>query len=64
VVDEQNKVSIRTVQVGDRVGPKWIVGQGLKRGERVIVEGVQKVGRGTQVSPKPFVPEAGEAEGR
>jgi RND family efflux transporter MFP subunit len=54
VVDGQNKVSIRTIQVGDRVGNQWIVSDGLKSGERVIVEGVQKVRPGMQVNPKPF----------
>jgi RND family efflux transporter MFP subunit len=54
VVDGQNKVSIRTIQVGDRVGNQWIVSDGLKSGERVIVEGVQKVHPGMQVNPKPF----------
>jgi RND family efflux transporter MFP subunit len=55
VVDDQNKVSIRTVQVGDRVGTQWIVADGLKPGERVIAEGVQKVRQGAHVNPKPFV---------
>jgi len=54
VVDGQNKVSIRTIQVGDRVGNQWIVSDGLKSGERVVVEGVQKVRPGMQVNPKPF----------
>lgn len=54
IVDAQNKVSIRTIQVGDRVGSQWIVSDGLKSGERVIVEGVQKVRPGMQVNPKPF----------
>jgi RND family efflux transporter MFP subunit len=57
VVDGQNKVSIRTIQVGDRVGNQWIVSDGLKLGERVIVEGVQKVRPGMQVNPKPFAEE-------
>jgi RND family efflux transporter MFP subunit len=57
VVDGQNKVSIRTIQVGDRVGTQWIVSDGLKLGERVIVEGVQKVRPGMQVNPKPFAAE-------
>jgi RND family efflux transporter MFP subunit len=57
VVDGQNKVSIRTIQVGDRVGNEWIVSDGLKLGERVIVEGVQKVRPGMQVNPKPFAEE-------
>jgi len=54
VVDGENKVSIRTVTVGDRVGTQWIVAEGLKQGERVVVEGVQKVRPGMQVNPKPF----------
>ncbi len=54
VVDAENKVSIRTVKVGDRVGTQWIVAEGLKQGERVVVEGVQKVRPGMQVNPKPF----------
>jgi membrane fusion protein (multidrug efflux system) len=57
-VDEENKVSIRTVKVGDRVGTQWIIADGLKRGERVVVEGVQKVRPGMQVNPKPFTAES------
>jgi RND family efflux transporter MFP subunit len=60
VLDDQNKVSIRAVKVSDRVGTQWIVDEGLQRGERVIVEGVQKVGPGMQVNPKPFVAETKE----
>jgi membrane fusion protein (multidrug efflux system) len=54
VVDSGDKVSIRNVQVGDTVGKMWIINQGLKPGERVVAEGVQKVRAGIQVSPKPF----------
>ncbi len=57
VVDGENKVSIRTVTVGNRVGNEWIIADGLKRGERVVAEGVQKVRPGAQVKPKPFVAE-------
>ena len=60
VVDGENKVSIRPVKVGDRVGTEWIVAEGLKQGERVVVEGVQKVRPGMQVNPKPFAAEAGK----
>jgi RND family efflux transporter MFP subunit len=61
VVDSQNQVSIRQVTVGDRVGSQWVIADGLKPGERVIVEGLQKVRAGTHVSPKPF---ALETQGR
>src|SRR4029450_13605055 len=50
VVDGDNKVSIRPVTVGDRVGTLWIVTDGLKAGERVIVEGLLKVRDGTVVN--------------
>ncbi len=59
-VDGENKVSIRAVKVGDRIGTQWIIVDGLKRGERVVVEGVQKVRPGMQVKPKPFVAETKE----
>jgi len=49
VVSRDNKVSIRPVTVGDRVGNLWIVTEGLKAGERVIVEGLLKVRDGAVV---------------
>jgi len=61
VVDDQNKVNIRTVKVSDRIGKEWVIAEGLKPGERVVAEGVQKVRPGAVVNPKPF---AAEAQGR
>jgi membrane fusion protein (multidrug efflux system) len=58
VVDNEDKVNIRTVTVGDRTGSEWVIGDGLKPGERIVAEGVQKVRQGAHVTPKPFVPEA------
>src|SRR6201998_3358092 len=52
VVGGDNKVSIRAVNVGDRVGPMWIVESGVKPGELVIVEGLQKVQNGSTVKIK------------
>jgi membrane fusion protein (multidrug efflux system) len=49
-----NKVSIRQVSLGETFGHDWIVNEGVKPGERVIVEGVQKVRPGMQVAVKPF----------
>jgi RND family efflux transporter MFP subunit len=57
VVDGDNKVSIRTVTVGDPVGGQWIITDGLHAGERVVAEGTQKVRTGVRVNPKPFVAE-------
>ena len=54
VVDAENKVSIRPVQVGDTVGNDWVIKEGLKPGDRVVAVGVQKVRPGMQVSPKPI----------
>ena len=58
VVDGNNKVSIRTVEVGDRVGSEWVISGGLNRGEKIVVEGVQKLRAGATVNPKPFVAQA------
>jgi len=60
VVDAGNKVDVRTVSVGDRIGSDWIISEGLKPGERVVAEGIQKVRQGMTVNPKPFTP-AGQA---
>ena len=51
VVGDDDKVSVRPITVGDRVGKLWIVTGGLKPGERVIVEGVMKVRDGALVKP-------------
>jgi RND family efflux transporter MFP subunit len=53
VVGEDRKVSIRIVEVGERVGTQWIIDKGVQPGEQVIVEGVQKVRDGSPVNPKP-----------
>jgi RND family efflux transporter MFP subunit len=52
VVAPGNKVSIRAVKVGERVGPMWIVESGVKPGELVVVEGLQKVKNGATVKIK------------
>jgi membrane fusion protein (multidrug efflux system) len=51
VVDADNKVSIRGVKAGARAGNLWVIDAGLEPGERVIVEGVQKVRDGLIVNP-------------
>ena len=55
VVDPGNKAGFRIVKVGDRVGTDWIITDGLKPGDQVIVQGFMKVREGTPVNPKPFV---------
>lgn len=51
VVDHENKVAVRSVKLGDRVDKDVVVLDGLNAGERVIVEGMQKVRPGSQVNP-------------
>jgi membrane fusion protein (multidrug efflux system) len=63
LVDSKNQVSIVPVKVGARVGSMWVVEGDLKRGDRVVAEGVQKVRPGAQVNPKPFSPESSQAKG-
>jgi RND family efflux transporter MFP subunit len=54
VVGGDDKVSIKPVKVGDRVDNQWIISDGLKAGERVVAEGLQKVRPGMQVNPTAF----------
>jgi membrane fusion protein (multidrug efflux system) len=54
VVGSDNKVSIRPVTTGERVGPDWVITGEVKAGDRVVAEGVQKVREDAQVSPVPF----------
>jgi membrane fusion protein (multidrug efflux system) len=52
VVDDENKVSVRTLTLGEKSDQNYIVLQGLSAGERVIVEGMQKVTPGSEVVPE------------
>ncbi len=52
VVGSDNKVQIRPIKAGGRFENLWIVNEGLKPGERVITEGIQKVREGQVVKPK------------
>ena len=53
VVGADNKVEIRPIQTGPRQGPLQVVVKGLKAGERIVVEGTQKVAAGQTVNPTP-----------
>lgn len=63
IVDSANRVDIQTVKVGDRIGPLWIVTEGLKPGQRVVTRGLQKIRPGMLVNPKPAM-ELSEVQGR
>ncbi len=53
VVTAENKVSMRPVKMGARVGSLWVVEEGLNPDERIVVEGILKVRDGALVNPKP-----------
>jgi len=52
VVNGTNHVSMRTVRMGERIGTAWIVEEGVRAGERVVVEGLLKIRDGVLVNPK------------
>jgi RND family efflux transporter MFP subunit len=58
VVDQDNKAHIRPVKMGERIGAMWEVTEGLKPGERVVVQGIQKAREGTQVTVKDWTQSA------
>jgi RND family efflux transporter MFP subunit len=64
VVDTANTVNIVPVKVGQQVGSMWVIEDGLKPGDRVVAQGVQKVRSGAQVNPKPFSAPSSEAKGQ
>jgi len=61
VVGSDNAVELRPVVPAERVGSLWVIDKGLKPGERVVVEGVQKVKTGVRVNPTQAAAE-GEAK--
>jgi membrane fusion protein (multidrug efflux system) len=65
VVGENNKVALRSVMLGERVGTDYIITEGLKAGERVIVEGIQKARPGSTVNAteRPLTSETGARKG-
>jgi RND family efflux transporter MFP subunit len=56
VVGADDRVALRTVKVGEQVDGLWIIDEGLKPGERVVTNGLQKVREGIPVRPKPDLP--------
>jgi membrane fusion protein (multidrug efflux system) len=67
VLNPDNKATFRPVKVGDRVGPNWVIAEGLRPGERIVVEGTERVQmvagqapelakEGIPVIAKPYVP--------
>jgi len=58
VVSADNKAGIRNVRVGRASGTRWVITDGLKGGEKIIVEGFQKVQPGAEVVPSEWDPNA------
>jgi RND family efflux transporter MFP subunit len=54
VVDKSGRVAISPVRVGERAGTMWVIQDGLKPGDQVVVEGQQNLRPGTMVQTKPF----------
>ena len=54
LLNATNGVHLQNVKVGEQTGPVWVIESGLQAGDRVVVEGAQKVKEGMLVSPKPF----------
>ncbi len=59
VVNSDNKVTIKQVKPAERMGNLWVIEEGVKPGEQVVTEGLQKVKEGTVVTTKPFRPDSG-----
>ncbi len=58
VIDAEDKATLRPVKVGPKTGSDWVIDEGVKPGERVVAEGIQKVRDGVKVVAKPFQPPA------
>ena len=58
IVGDDNKVSIRPVKMGERIGAMWEVTEGLKAGDKVVVQGLQKAREGSTVTVKDWTPPA------
>jgi membrane fusion protein (multidrug efflux system) len=56
IIGADNKVAFRNVKVGQRVDTLWVIEDGIKPGERVVVEGLQRIRDGDTVTPKPAPP--------
>mgnify|MGYP002571006106 FL=1 len=55
VINQENKAEIRQVKTTSAIGNRWLVTEGLQPGDRVIVEGLQKVRPGSPVNPVEWV---------
>ncbi len=61
VVSSENKAELRQVTVGRAIDTRWVITDGLKPGEKVVVEGFQKIQPGGDVAPADWKPEGEQA---
>lgn len=61
VINEDNTASIRNVNVGSRNGSNWVITEGVNPGEKVVIEGFQRLKDGATVTPQPYQPPAEES---
>jgi len=54
VVSDDNKVTIKTVKLGPQYADLWVVESGLQAGDKVVVDGLQRIKSGMTVAPTPF----------
>ncbi len=64
VIKADNTADIRPVKVAEQVGTQWVITEGLQPGDKIVVEGIQKVRPGSPVNPQPFVPKAPQAQAK
>ncbi|MDT8423126.1 MAG: efflux RND transporter periplasmic adaptor subunit [Desulfuromonadales bacterium] len=62
LVDANEQIAVRVIKLGRNVGEKWLVKEGLQAGDRVVLEGTQKVRPGVQVNAVPFVATAAASQ--
>lgn len=61
VVEAGDIARLRNVELGQSLGQEWVIERGLKDGEKVVVDGVQKVQSDTKVAPEPWTPNSQNA---
>jgi membrane fusion protein (multidrug efflux system) len=61
VADKDHKAENRPVNVGDWAGDEWVITEGLRAGDRVVVDGGLKLAAGTALNPRPLAAASGAA---
>ena len=62
IVNKEDAVEVREIKLGEARGDQWVVAEGLAGGERVIVEGLQKIAPGAKTKPVPYHAADGSAD--